>query len=95
MAVLASDVVNGNPANAEYQGEPLGNLADQSSRRSRATVLEDLVGKWFEGTDLPAIHGRRPELRRGCRPVVWRQPGPDAASATPTTSRRAAWATAI
>ena len=29
VAVLAGDVVNGNPANAYYQGQPLGNLAEQ------------------------------------------------------------------
>ena len=29
VAVLASDVVNGNAANAQYQGQSLGNLADQ------------------------------------------------------------------
>ena len=31
--VLASDVVNGNPANAHYQGQALGNLATGSSGR--------------------------------------------------------------
>ncbi len=55
VGVLASDVVNGNPANANYQGQPLGNLADQGSGQAMATALEDLVGKWFYGTDLPAI----------------------------------------
>ena len=49
--VLASDVVNGNPANAYYQGAPLGNLAAGSS----AAQLDDLIGKWFLGTDLPAL----------------------------------------
>ena len=64
VAVLAGDVVNGNPANAFYQGQPLGNLADQGSAggdvcagaaQLRATALTDLIGKWFYGTDLPAI----------------------------------------
>ena len=32
VAVLAADVVQGNPANANYQGQPLGNLADQATR---------------------------------------------------------------
>ena len=41
--VLAGDVVNGNPANANYQGAPLGNLAAGSS----ATQLNDLIDKWF------------------------------------------------
>ena len=55
VAVLADDVVQGNPANANYQGQPLGNLADQTSAQAMATALQDLVGKWFYGTDLPAI----------------------------------------
>jgi hypothetical protein len=49
--VLAGDVVNGNPANAQYQGAPLGNLAAGSS----AAQLDKLVDKWFLGTDLPAL----------------------------------------
>jgi hypothetical protein len=51
--VLAGDVVNGNPANAEYQGHALGNLAVGSS----ATQLDDLVDKWFLGTDHPLANG--------------------------------------
>jgi hypothetical protein len=51
--VLAGDVVNGNPANAEYQGQPLGNLAVGSS----ATRLTDLVDKWFLGSDPPLANG--------------------------------------
>ena len=47
--VLAGDVVNGNAANAHYQGQTLGNLAAGSS----VTQLDDLVNKWFMGTDLP------------------------------------------
>jgi hypothetical protein len=47
--VLAGDVINGNAANATYQGQKLGNLAAGSS----ATQLNDLVGKWFLGTDEP------------------------------------------
>ena len=49
--VLAGDVVNGNPANAHYQGATLGNLAAGSS----AAQLDKLIGKWFLGTDLPAL----------------------------------------
>jgi hypothetical protein len=49
--VLAADVVNGNLANAAYQGKPLGNLAAGSS----AAQLTDLVDKWFLGTDHPAL----------------------------------------
>ncbi len=55
VAVLASDVVQGNPANADYQGQPLGDLADQATDQLRATALGDLVDKWFYGTDLPAV----------------------------------------
>jgi hypothetical protein len=47
--VLATDVVDGNAANAHYQGQALGNLAAGSP----AIVLNDLIGKWFLGTDLP------------------------------------------
>ena len=49
--VLAGDVINGNAANATYQGKPLGNLAVGSS----ATQLNDLIGKWFLGTDHPTL----------------------------------------
>ena len=49
--VLAGDVVNGNAANATYLGQPLGNLAVGSS----AAQLNDLINKWFLGTDLPAL----------------------------------------
>jgi hypothetical protein len=51
--VLAGDVINGNTANAHYQGQALGNLAVGSS----ATQLDDLIGKWFLGTDLPNTGG--------------------------------------
>ena len=47
--VLAGDVVNGNRANATYQGQTLGNLTAGSS----AAHLDDLIDKWFLGTDLP------------------------------------------
>jgi hypothetical protein len=47
--VLAGDVVNGNPADADYLGHALGDLAAGSS----VTQLDDLVNKWFMGTDLP------------------------------------------
>jgi len=48
---LAGYVVDGNPANAHYQGQPLGNL----SAGSTTTVLHDLTDKWFLGTDHPAV----------------------------------------
>jgi hypothetical protein len=47
--VLASDVVNGSPANALYQGQPLGNLAPGSG----SAQLNNLINKWFLGTDHP------------------------------------------
>ena len=48
---LFTQVVDGNTANAHYQGGVLGNLKSGSS----ATQLNKLVDKWFDGTDLPAI----------------------------------------
>jgi hypothetical protein len=48
---LAGDVVNGNPANAKFQGATLGNLAAGSS----AAQLNTLVDKWFLGADHPAL----------------------------------------
>jgi hypothetical protein len=47
--VLATDVVNGNLANAHYQGSTLGNLVSGSS----ASQLVKLVDKWFLGMDHP------------------------------------------
>jgi hypothetical protein len=49
--VLAGDVINGNPANASYQGQSLGNLAAGSP----SSLLGKLVGKWFLGADLPGL----------------------------------------
>ena len=51
MQALAGDVVNGNLANATFQGQALGNLAAGSS----ATQLNKLVDKWFLGADHPAL----------------------------------------
>lgn len=51
--VLASDVVNGNTANAKYLGSTLGNLQAGSS----GTVLNNLVNKWFLGADHPTAVG--------------------------------------
>lgn len=47
--VLAGKVVDGDAANARYQGSPLGNLQAGST----STQLQKLVGKWFLGTDRP------------------------------------------
>jgi uncharacterized membrane protein len=47
--VLANKVVNGDSANQQYQGNPLGNLAAGSS----STQMESLVNKWFLGSDRP------------------------------------------
>jgi hypothetical protein len=49
--VLAGNVINGNAANARFQGQTLGNLAAGSS----AAQLNKLVDKWFLGADRPAI----------------------------------------
>ena len=70
--VLAGDVVNGNPANANYQGQPLGNLAVGSS----AAQLNDLVNKWF--------YGHRPARRWAIR--RWSTNRPPARSSRSTPS---------
>src|SRR5262249_27756458 len=49
IADLTHDVVLGNTANAHYQGTTLGNLAAGST----ATKLDNLVHKWFLGSDHP------------------------------------------
>ncbi len=55
-SVLAGKVVNGNVANAQYQGAALGNLYAGSS----STQLKNLVDKWFWGSDRPvALSGNR------------------------------------
>jgi hypothetical protein len=46
---LFDKVVNGDLANQKYQGAVLGNLSAGSSN----TQMENLVGKWFLGTDHP------------------------------------------
>ncbi|MBL8793728.1 MAG: hypothetical protein JNM56_07480, partial [Planctomycetia bacterium] len=46
---LASKVVNGDPANARFQGAALGNLRAGSTTQH----LDNLVGKWFLGLDRP------------------------------------------
>jgi hypothetical protein len=64
---LASNVVNGNPANATYQSlgtggavvsVPLGNVVAATTANnylgSPATQVQDLVNKWFLGEDYPA-----------------------------------------
>lgn len=51
--VLAGDVIDGNPANAHYHGRALGNLAVGSS----GVKLDDLIDKWFLGSDLPSTGG--------------------------------------
>lgn len=47
--VLANKVVNGNVANQKYQGQTLGNLYAGSSD----TQMENLINKWFLGSDRP------------------------------------------
>lgn len=46
---LAHKVVNGDTANFEYRGQPMGDLYAGSGRGQ----LENLVNKWFRGTDSP------------------------------------------
>ncbi len=50
---LLSDVVNGDPANATYQGAALGNL----QAGAPASQLQKLVNKWFLGLDHPTASG--------------------------------------
>lgn len=52
--VLANKVVNGDPANGQFQGLPLGNVAAGSS----GVILNRLVDKWFRGLDRPVIDPR-------------------------------------
>ncbi len=47
---LTGAVVDGDPANATYQGAPLGNL----QAGAPASQLQKLVNKWFLGLDHPA-----------------------------------------
>lgn len=50
---LAADVVNGSVANAKYLGQTLGNLAAGAT----TAKMENLIGKWFLGTDHPVASG--------------------------------------
>jgi hypothetical protein len=50
---LTTAIVNGNTANANYQGAALGNVA----AGSQGQVLTKLVDKWFKGGDLPVATG--------------------------------------
>ena len=54
--VLAGDVINGNTANAHYQGQTLGNL----TAGSPASRLNSLINKWFFGADHPTIDANVP-----------------------------------
>jgi hypothetical protein len=54
---IAADVVDGNSANAYWNGgsssaTPLGDLSAASSQ----TQADELIGKWFLGTDLPSAN---------------------------------------
>jgi hypothetical protein len=51
--ILASDVVDGNRANANFQGQPLGNLVAGST----TVQMNDLIDKWFLGADHPVADG--------------------------------------
>jgi hypothetical protein len=56
VAVLLGHVVNFDPANKRYQGGSLV-VSGQLTVGDRDWMLQDLVGKWFYGTDLPALGG--------------------------------------
>jgi hypothetical protein len=47
--VLSNKIVNGDVANQKYQGSVLGNLSAGNSD----TQIENLIGKWFLGSDRP------------------------------------------
>jgi hypothetical protein len=49
---LSRDVVNDNPANLRFQGQPSANLTAGSS----SALLNQLIDSWFYGADLPAIN---------------------------------------
>lgn len=49
VSVLANKVVNGNAANQNYRGQALGNLSAGSS----GIHMENLIAKWFLGSDRP------------------------------------------
>jgi len=51
---FAQRIAFGDPANATYQAQPLGNLA----AGVRGSHLDKLVDKWFKGGDLPVIEDR-------------------------------------
>lgn len=55
---LMAQVVDGNPANAQYQGLPLGNLKAGSS----SVQLTNLVNKWFLGLDHPTESANEKQL---------------------------------
>ena len=57
VAVLAADVVQGNQANADYQGQPLGNLASQPTAEAMATCSDRPGAKM--------VRGQRRSGRRG------------------------------
>ncbi len=63
--VLASNVVNGNLANATYQGVAAGNLAAGSSSK----LLTMLVDKWFMGADVPQVSGSGITYRNAAGPL--------------------------
>jgi hypothetical protein len=50
---LARDVVNSNPANLRFKGQTAGNL----SAGSPASLLNNLIDKWFLGADEPTVLG--------------------------------------
>lgn len=50
---IARSLVTSNPANLQYRGQALGNLVAGST----ATHVNNLVDKWFLGTDVPTLVG--------------------------------------
>ena len=54
---IADDVINGNSANAMWNGGSIDADAARQSQRatSTQTQVNELIGKWFLGTDLPSL----------------------------------------
>jgi len=66
---IATSLIDGDPANQFWTGGgtavALGNLAAGSS----ATQLDELIGKWFLGTDLPSIQGFSAQYENDTNPL--------------------------
>lgn len=69
--VLGSNVVTNNPANLRYQGQNAGNLAAGSS----SILVNNLVDKWFLGTDTPTLTSNNLSYRTAVGSLFPTNPG--------------------